>query len=79
MQQYSHMIILENSAALNVLLKRAPEGTGVIAGGPARSGYSSWQVSKTSVQNLWVPDNKQNVVLATIEGLKSAEDSGRSS
>ena len=41
-----------------VLLKRAPEGTGIIAGGPARS--------KSLGSN-----NKQNVVLATIEGLKS--------
>ena len=35
----SHMIMLVNSAALNLLMKRAPEGTGVIAGGPARDGY----------------------------------------
>ena len=41
-----------------VLLKRAPEGTGIIAGGPARS-------------ILELAGIKQNVVLATIEGLKS--------
>ena len=32
-----------------VLLKRAPEGTGIIAGGPAQ--YSSLQVSRTFVQS----------------------------
>ncbi len=36
----------------SVLLKRSPEGTGVIAGGPARNVWK-WLVSKTSVQNLW--------------------------
>ena len=52
----------------NVLLKKAPEGTGIIAGGPARSvlelaGYKNIR-SKSLGSN-----NKQNVVLATIAGL----------
>ena len=53
----------------SVLLKKSPEGTGIIAGGPARSvlelaGYKNIR-SKALGSN-----NKQNVVLATIAGLK---------
>ena len=51
-----------------MLLKKAPEGTGVIAGGPARAVIELAGIT-TSVQNVWVPSNKQNVVLATIAGL----------
>ena len=52
-----------------VLLKKSPEGTGIIAGGPSRAvldlaGYKNIR-SKSLGSN-----NKQNVVLATIEGLK---------
>lgn len=37
-----------------VMLKRAPEGTGVIAGGPAVRLWK-WLVSRTSVPSPWVP------------------------
>ena len=52
-----------------VLLKTSPEGTGIIAGGPSRAvlelaGYKNIR-SKALGSN-----NKQNVVLATIAGLK---------
>ena len=52
----------------SVLLKTSPEGTGIIAGGPSRAvldlaGYKNIR-SKCLGSN-----NKQNVVLATIEGL----------
>ena len=52
-----------------MLLKRAPEGTGVIAGGPARA-----VIELAGIKNIRTKcmgsRNKQNVVLATIEGLR---------
>ena len=52
----------------DVLLKKAPEGTGIIAGGPARivlelAGYKNVRTKSLG------SNNKQNVVLATIDGL----------
>ena len=51
-----------------MLLKRAPEGTGVIAGGPARA-----VIELAGIKNIRTKcmgsRNKQNVVLATIAGL----------
>ena len=52
----------------SMLLKRAPQGTGIIAGGPARSvlelaGYKNIRTKCLGSRN------KQNVVLATIDGL----------
>ncbi len=53
----------------SVLLKRAPEGTGIIAGGPARSVLELAGVKNIRTKSLG-SSNKQNVVLATIEGLR---------
>ena len=51
-----------------MLLKKAPEGTGVIAGGPARA-----VIELAGIKNIRTKcmgsRNKQNVVLATIAGL----------
>ena len=53
----------------SVILKPAAEGTGVIAGGPARA-----VIELAGIKNIRTKcmgsRNKQNVVLATIEGLR---------
>ena len=53
----------------SVLLKRAPEGTGIISGGPARSVLELAGIKNIRTKCLG-SRNKQNVVLATINGLK---------
>ena len=55
--------IIGKFGSAEVLLKRAPEGTGVIAGGPALAGINNIRTKSLGT------NNKQNVVLATIEGL----------
>ena len=52
----------------NVLLKKAPEGTGIIAGGPARVVCELAGIKNIRTKALG-STNKQNVVLATIQGL----------
>ena len=60
--------IIGKFGSAEVLLKRAPEGTGVIAGGPARSVVELAGINNIRTKSLGT-NNKQNVVLATIEGL----------
>ena len=52
----------------NVLLKKAPEGTGIIAGGPARVVCELAGIKNIRTKSLG-SNNKQNVVLAPISGL----------
>ena len=63
----------------NVLLKRAPEGTGIIAGGPARTVLELAGIRNIRTKSLG-SNNKQNVVLATMDALahlKSPEEVAR--
>jgi len=56
-----------------VLLKKAPEGTGIIAGGPARNVCELAGIENIRTKSLG-SNNKQNVVLATIAGLSEVKD-----
>jgi small subunit ribosomal protein S5 len=51
-----------------VLMKRSPEGTGIIAGGPVRNVLELAGFKNIRTKSLG-SNNKQNVVLATIAGL----------
>ena len=62
--------VIGKFGSASVLLKKAPEGTGVIAGGPARNVCELAGIKNIRTKSLG-SNNKQNVVLATMEALKS--------
>ena len=62
--------IIGHFGGATVLLKRAPEGTGVIAGGPVRNVMELAGVKNIRTKSLG-SNNKQNVVLAALEALKA--------
>ena len=62
--------IIGKFGSSEVLLKKAPDGTGIIAGGPARIVCELAGIKNIRTKSLG-SNNKQNVVLATINGLQS--------
>ena len=64
--------IIGKFGSAEVLLKRAKEGTGVIAGGPARAVIEMAGIKNIRTKSLG-SNNKQNVVLATVEGLRQVK------
>ena len=63
-----HLVSVALDENNSVLLKKSPEGTGIIAGGPARVVCELAGIKNIRTKALG-STNKQNVVLATIQGL----------
>ena len=71
----THDVIGKHTGA-SVLLKKSPDGTGIIAGGPARNVCELAVIKNIRTKSLG-SNNKQNVVLATLNALsqlKSPEE-----
>ena len=64
-------IVTGEYGSASVLLMPAPEGTGIIAGGPARAVLELAGIRNIRTKSLG-SNNKRNVVSATIEGLSRA-------
>jgi small subunit ribosomal protein S5 len=67
-----HMVLGKFGAGL-VLLKPAPEGTGVIAGGPVRAVIQATGIANVLTKSIGT-HNPHNVVKATIDALEQLRD-----
>lgn len=65
--------VIGKFGAAEVIMKPAPEGTGVIAGGPVRQVMEAAGIRDIRTKSLR-SNNKQNVVTAAIMGLKSLKN-----
>ena len=67
-----HHDVLGNHGAGNVVMRTAPAGTGIIAGGPSRAVFEMLGVQDVVAKSTG-SQNPYNLVRATIDGLKKSQ------